>query len=148
LAAIRALDQKVGLSWKCGTEVAHQTREVAGRAPASSQRISMAGIVHPPAPDEDEEHPGGVIMRNMPGRAGSDAKAKASSCIASDEAAFDGQFPWPTGSAWTVGPPRFTWRRIRSPSCCHLDNRVASRPRVGWWPMRHGDGLPCALDQS
>jgi hypothetical protein len=82
LAAIRALDQKVGLSWKCGTEVVHQTREVAGRAPASSQRISMAGIVHPPAPDEDEEHPGGVIMRNMPGRAGSDAKAKASSCIA------------------------------------------------------------------
>jgi hypothetical protein len=76
LAAIRALDQKVGLSWKCGTEVAHQTREVAGRAPASSQRISMAGIVHPPAPDEDEEHPGGVIMRSMPGRAGSDAKAR------------------------------------------------------------------------
>jgi hypothetical protein len=115
LTAIRALDQKVGLSWKCGSEVVHQTRELAGRAPVSSQRISMAGIVHPPAPDEDEEHPGGVIMRSM--HAGTSGLRRQGKGVvvhrASDEAVFDGQFPWPTGSAWTVGPPRLTWRPHR-----------------------------------
>jgi hypothetical protein len=48
LAATRALDQKESGSWKRGTDVVDQIREAGGRAPGLSQRISMAGVVHPP----------------------------------------------------------------------------------------------------
>jgi hypothetical protein len=45
LAATRALDQKIAAAGS-GTEIVDQIREADGRAPASSQRISMAGVVH------------------------------------------------------------------------------------------------------
>jgi hypothetical protein len=48
LAATRALDQKEGRRWKGGTEVVDQIHEADGGAPASSQRISKAGVAHPP----------------------------------------------------------------------------------------------------
>jgi hypothetical protein len=48
LAATRAVEQKESGSWKRGTEVVDQIREAGGRAPGLSQRISMAGVVHPP----------------------------------------------------------------------------------------------------
>jgi hypothetical protein len=58
LAAARALDQKIAAAGS-GTEIVDQIREAGGRAPASSQRISMAGVVHPTDPDGDEEHRSG-----------------------------------------------------------------------------------------
>jgi hypothetical protein len=66
LAATRAVEQKESRSWKRGTEVVDQIREVGGRTPALSQRISMAGVVHPaPCPTGMRSIPVGVMMRSV-----------------------------------------------------------------------------------
>jgi hypothetical protein len=121
LAATRAVEQKESRSWKRGTEVVDRIREVGGRAPALSQRISMAGVVHRPMPDGDEAHP---RRRDDAHRAcryelSSDAIAKASPCIApSTKPVSDGQFPRATGSAPASGWGRccLSWWRDLTPS--------------------------------
>jgi hypothetical protein len=63
LAATRAVEQKESGSWKRGTEVVDQIRDAGGRAPGLSQRISMAGVVHPaPCPTGMRRIPVGVLM--------------------------------------------------------------------------------------
>jgi hypothetical protein len=59
-------------------------------APTSSERISMAWVVHPPTSDSDDGHPGGVLMRGTPAETsgGSDATRKRRAIyLASNEAA-------------------------------------------------------------